>query len=80
MGMARHEDAYVVGMVVPEHSCCYVPFGGDAIPKPEYFVSNSVILVIVRTFFFNNRGNSSKVNVNIKIPVLGICLTKGRPR
>lgn len=38
VGMARHEDAYLVGMVVPEHGCCYVPYGGDAIPKPEYFV------------------------------------------
>lgn len=38
VGMARHEDAYLVGMVVPEHSCCYVPFAGDAIPKKEYFV------------------------------------------
>ncbi|XP_045137604.1 uncharacterized protein LOC123519943 [Portunus trituberculatus] len=38
VGMARHEDAYVVGMVVPEHGCCYVPYGGDAIPKQEYFV------------------------------------------
>lgn len=45
VGMARHEDAFVVGMVVPDHGCCYVPFGGDAIPKQEYFVSTGVVLV-----------------------------------
>lgn len=39
VGMAHHEDAYVLGMVVPDHGCCYIPFGGDAIPKAEYFVS-----------------------------------------
>ncbi|XP_047489621.1 uncharacterized protein LOC125039572 [Penaeus chinensis] len=38
VGMAHHEGGYILGMVVPDHGCCYIPFGGDAIPKTEYFV------------------------------------------
>ncbi|XP_071519403.1 uncharacterized protein [Panulirus ornatus] len=38
VGMAHHEGGYILGMVVPDHGCCYIPFGGDAIPKDEYFV------------------------------------------
>ncbi|MDK2413146.1 DUF3421 domain-containing protein [Aphanizomenon sp. 202] len=38
VGMAHHEGGYILGMVVPDHACCYIPFGGDAIPKSEYFV------------------------------------------
>ncbi|XP_066983196.1 uncharacterized protein [Macrobrachium rosenbergii] len=38
VGLARHEDSYVIGMVVPDHGVCYVPYGGEAVPKSEYFV------------------------------------------
>ncbi|XP_037791125.1 uncharacterized protein LOC119586464 [Penaeus monodon] len=38
VGMAHHEGGYILGMVVPDQGCCYIPFGGEAIAKEEYFV------------------------------------------
>ena len=37
--MAHHEGGNILGMIVPDDGVCYIPFGGDAIPKDEYFVS-----------------------------------------
>lgn len=39
VGMAFHEGDFVLGMVVPEHGCCYIPYGGEAVSKELYFVS-----------------------------------------
>ncbi|KAK7076358.1 hypothetical protein SK128_019158 [Halocaridina rubra] len=38
VGMARHENNYIVGMVVPSSESCFIPYGGDAIAKDEYFI------------------------------------------
>ncbi|KAL7636420.1 UNVERIFIED_CONTAM: hypothetical protein RMT77_013195 [Armadillidium vulgare] len=48
VGMAKHEGGHILGMVVPDENVCYIPFGGEAIPKEEYYVlgsPNSVELV-----------------------------------
>ncbi|KAK4293009.1 hypothetical protein Pmani_034259 [Petrolisthes manimaculis] len=38
VGMAFHEGEFVLGMVVPDQGCCYIPYAGDAISKELYFV------------------------------------------
>lgn len=38
VGMAKHEGGHILGMVVPEENVCYIPFGGEAIAKEEYYV------------------------------------------
>lgn len=45
VGMAHHEGGYILGMVVPDQGCCYIPFGGEAIAKEEYFVSDVIFLI-----------------------------------
>nr|XP_045596590.1 uncharacterized protein LOC123757179 [Procambarus clarkii] len=57
VGMAHHEGGYVLGMVVPDHGCCYIPYGGDAIPKSEYFVLSNPASVTL-TWEPGSKGNA----------------------
>ena len=36
VGRAYHDQGMTVGKVQPEHSTCYIPYGGKEISKPEY--------------------------------------------
>jgi len=38
VGMARHEGGTILGMVNPAEGVCYIPWGGEAIAKDEYFI------------------------------------------
>ena len=38
VGMAHHKGGNILGMVVPSEGCCYIPWGGEAIAKEEYFI------------------------------------------
>uniref|UniRef100_A0A2M4BZD0 Putative farnesoic acid o-methyltransferase-like protein n=3 Tax=Anopheles marajoara TaxID=58244 RepID=A0A2M4BZD0_9DIPT len=38
MGRAIHNGSQTPGKVQPSHGCCYIPFGGEEISKPDYEV------------------------------------------
>ncbi|XP_076038042.1 uncharacterized protein LOC143023402 [Oratosquilla oratoria] len=37
VGMAPHEGGHILGKIIPEHGVCYVPYGGEEVPKELYY-------------------------------------------